>query len=370
MIKKSRNSSFELLRIISMFAIVLHHYAFHGTFDWQNFNPKYIETLRVNLFFNFLGNLGVVLFVMIGAYFLCEKRFTFRRPINLIITTAFYSFGIYFILKFCFHNLGIFKPDTLSRTLLPFPLPSGYWFVFAYILMLLAMPCLNIIINNINRQQLLLLILCILLLWSFYPTGISAFSSKPDTGGESFGYTQAIYFIEIYFVSAYVRIYNGKLLNSKKATGILSCLTLIISCLVTLLATNQYRLDRVLDLYAINSPLALLSAIFIFCFFRNVSFHNILVNNFAKSMFAVYLIHDDSFIRPLLWHRWISSQIFKNNAWSYCVHGIIYSLIIFISCIIIDTIIRKKFFRKFLNSITDNLSSWLDKAMFTFIHKN
>lgn len=32
---QNRNSSIELLRIISMILIVFHHFAFHGGFKWQ-----------------------------------------------------------------------------------------------------------------------------------------------------------------------------------------------------------------------------------------------------------------------------------------------------------------------------------------------
>lgn len=58
-----------------MFVIVLHHYALKGTFDWNPYNPKYSGAIKVNLFLHYFGKLGVVLFVMIGAYFLCEKQF-------------------------------------------------------------------------------------------------------------------------------------------------------------------------------------------------------------------------------------------------------------------------------------------------------
>ena len=67
MIKK-RNSSIELLRILSMFLIVIHHYAVHGTLPcYSSFNPSISASLRINLFLHVLGRLGVVIFVMIGA---------------------------------------------------------------------------------------------------------------------------------------------------------------------------------------------------------------------------------------------------------------------------------------------------------------
>ncbi|WP_420489588.1 hypothetical protein [Limosilactobacillus mucosae] len=56
-----------------MFLIVIHHYAVHGTLPcYSSFNPSISASLRINLFLHVLGRLGVVIFVMIGAYFLCE----------------------------------------------------------------------------------------------------------------------------------------------------------------------------------------------------------------------------------------------------------------------------------------------------------
>lgn len=75
--RKDRNASIELLRIFSMFAIVIHHYAYHGTFNWTAYNPNVAGALKINIFLHFFGKLGVVIFVMIGAYFLCEKSLIF-----------------------------------------------------------------------------------------------------------------------------------------------------------------------------------------------------------------------------------------------------------------------------------------------------
>ena len=74
MLQKERNSSFELLRLISMLLIVMHHYSLHGGFD-------YMSTLSLRLYFiqclNMGGKLGVNLFILISGYFLCKSNFKF-----------------------------------------------------------------------------------------------------------------------------------------------------------------------------------------------------------------------------------------------------------------------------------------------------
>jgi surface polysaccharide O-acyltransferase-like enzyme len=341
-----------------MFAIVIHHYAYHGTFDWTVYNPNVAGALKINIFLHFFGKLGVVIFVMIGAYFLCEKRFNFYRPINLILTMAFYSFGIYIVLKIFFPS-KIWGPDTLTRMLLPFPLPSGYWFVYAYLVMLFAMPCLNIIISNLNKQKLLLLIIGLVMLWSLLPIGMKVFNNKPDTTIDNFGYTPATYFFVIYFVSAYIRKYSGRILNSRKYTGLISLGLLLATVLLTSLMNSQRFMDGLLDLYDVNSPIALLAAIFIFSYFKNVHFKSKIINYIAGSMFGVYLIHEDSFIRPIIWQQIISSKAIAHSTLLYLGQAVGYSLLVFGSCVILDIIIRRLFFEKEIKKLSLKISVWL-----------
>lgn len=107
--------------MLSMFAIVMHHYAYHGTLSWANYNAKYSGSLRINLFLHYFGKLGVVIFVMNGAFFLCEKRFNFKRPINLALTMFFYSFTIFIFMKYVIKlNMSLWFPYSWRDLLLPF----------------------------------------------------------------------------------------------------------------------------------------------------------------------------------------------------------------------------------------------------------
>ncbi len=73
-----RNSSIELLRIITMFMIVSCHFATHGGFS---FNPQTLSIPR--FWWNVLemgGNFGVDVFVLISGYFLINsKGVNFKR---------------------------------------------------------------------------------------------------------------------------------------------------------------------------------------------------------------------------------------------------------------------------------------------------
>lgn len=356
MIKKSnRNSSIELLRILSMFAIVIHHYAYHSTFNWGVYNTLYEGALKVNLFLHFFGKLGVDIFVIIGAYFLCEKKFNFKRPINLILTTMFYSFGIYIFLAYVL-RVKLLIPISLKGILLPFPLPSGYWFVYSYVVMLFAMPFLNIIINSLERAKLLMLISGLIILWSFLVIRCIVFNDKPGTSIDDFGYTSTTFFFLLYFIAAYVRKYSGKILNSKKYTAIGSVVGLLLAVVCSYLADSQKLFNGILDTFDINGPIVIATSVFIFSFFRNCHFSNQVINYIAGSMFSVYLIHEDSFVRPIIWDQLISSKLYVHSGLEYLMAGLFFSLLVFIVCIIIDIVCRRLIFSKLINKLTNYIN--------------
>lgn len=274
----------------------------------------------------------------------------------------FYSFGIYLVLKYGFHT-GIWGADTPARVWLPFPLPSGYWFVYAYIVMLLAMPCLNIIINNLTRRKLLLLIIGLFILWSLVPAGIWMFNTKPDTSVEDFGYTYTTYFFLLYFIGAYLRKYSGAFWTSASRTGIGAIITIVVAALLTLLIANQQSLYYYEDIVSTNGPIVLISAIFVFAFFRNVHMHSRIINYVAGSMFGVYLIHENSFIRPLIWQHFISSKVVAHSTQAYVTQALTYSILIFVVCILLDIVIRKLIFSGLLNWLTRIISNGLHEVV-------
>ena len=70
----TRQSNFELLRIVAMVMIVFHHFAVHGGFNFDS------TTLSIPRFwFNFIimgGKTGVNIFVLISGYFLIQSKST------------------------------------------------------------------------------------------------------------------------------------------------------------------------------------------------------------------------------------------------------------------------------------------------------
>ncbi len=86
---KQRNSNIEMLRIIEMFMIVAHHCSIHGL------GRSEVLSLKNQIALDLLGGwgkLGVVLFVLISGYYLCEKVINKDKILAICRQVWVYSF--------------------------------------------------------------------------------------------------------------------------------------------------------------------------------------------------------------------------------------------------------------------------------------
>lgn len=94
---KQRKSGFELIRIIAMFLIIVHHSMVHGalgvslTTIMHKSNP-----LTVGLF-NFIaisGKIGVYLFILITGYFMLYSKISVKKIVKLWLPIFFWSVAL------------------------------------------------------------------------------------------------------------------------------------------------------------------------------------------------------------------------------------------------------------------------------------
>ena len=100
MSKKIRNSNFELMRIISMFLIVLYHTICHGHVI-QNSTTPFLKTFFLIL--EIITIVHVNSFVLVSGYYQCESEFKIKKIIKLWLLNLFY--GLTFIFIFSYFNI-------------------------------------------------------------------------------------------------------------------------------------------------------------------------------------------------------------------------------------------------------------------------
>jgi len=168
--------------------------------------------------------------------------------------------------------------------------------------------------------------------------------------GISTGFNYVIWFVVLYFIASFVRIYPRKCFDSKKIWGFASLVSLFISwCsvivgvwLLTALG-KSYVYHFVADS---NKIFALTTAFCTFMFFKNLNVvYSKVINSIAASAFGVLLIHANSdTMRQWLWKD-ILNNVGYYNSTLYFVHAMCSVLAIYIICTLID-MLRIKFLEK------------------------
>lgn len=305
-VNKDRKSNFELMRIISMFMIILWHYIMH-----TDLLSKTDGTLHLFLDILYVSTaIHVNSFILLTGYFNYNKEFKIKKIIPLVTATWFYK--AVFALIFSILSLVFISKFDLLLFLLPlnysYRFGNFYWFINIYIALYLLSPFINILIKNINQKQHRLL-----LLLSFFLLSVIPYITKQQVIDNS-GYS-VLSFIFIYLIGSYFGKYKIKdnlhLKNysryKRQLIFLISLITIIIINAL-LICTSSYisnfnnsfltYINDVILTGKVNftSPLIIIESICYLLLFETFEFKNKLINNWAKLMFGVYLVHENNFL--------------------------------------------------------------------------
>jgi len=324
-----RNSSFELLRILCILLIILHHYSAHGvqglTEHALTINKIIEQVLSMG------GKIGVNCFVLITGYFMTNAAFKYKKLLKLILEVFFYS--VLSLIVFFGLGLAAYDSKVVKESLFPLTYDM-YWFATAYIVMYLLSPFINSFIKILSQERHLKFILLLVVLWSVVPT---------FTFGQAAGYSSLGWFILLYLIAAYIKLYPHKYFIKCKVNIIVAFLlymTMVLSVILldTLGIQNSTFADTATYLREMNMLPTLLCSISLFLGFKNLNVgSNKVINTISASAFGVYLIHDNYFVGPYLWGNVFKNTLYLDSTF-LLPHAIITTLLIFCGCTIIDQI--------------------------------
>jgi hypothetical protein len=354
----NRNSNLELFRILTMLLIVAHHYVVNSGLT----DLMYQDGLTVRSIFLFLfgawGKVGINCFVLITGYFMCKSKITAHKFFKLLFEIEFYKIVIYFI--FLATGYESFSLKGLVKAFLPI-MSVSTGFTSCYILFYLVIPFLNILIRNMNEKQhvaLLVLVAFIYVILGTIPKITVTFN-------------YVTWFIVLYFIAAYLRMYPKKIFDSTKFWGWMSLLCFIVSCasIVVMMVIDQKFNTSGHAFYFVNDSnkiLAVVDSICWFMFFKNIKIKNSkIINTIAASTFGVLLIHANSdTMRQWLWKDLLNNVgMFDSNL--LYVHAIVSVLVIFIVCAAIDylrILLIEKPFLKWWDKVWNKFANWATKG--------
>lgn len=330
---KLRNSNLELYRIITMLAIVAHHYLVNsgltGVITVCEFNSR-------NLFFllfGMWGKTGINCFVLITGYFMCTSQITLRKFLKLMLQIEFYALVI--ALPFWYYNYEGFSTKDLFLCLIPVKMVSDR-FTSCFILFWLTIPFLNVLIRGIDRRMHIRLIA----LSIFVYTAVLYI----PTGGVRMNYVS--WFIVLYFISSYIRLYPDYIYRSNSAWtwGWMSIMAVLLaagSVAVTCLRNDVFEKTKPVFWLVSdsNAILALAVGVTTFMFFKNMRLpFSKFINAVGATTFGVLLIHAHSDVmRHWLWRDTINCVGHYSDTY-YFLYAPLAVLSIFTICSLIDYI--------------------------------
>lgn len=367
-VKKMRNSSIELLRIVSILMIITAHFGVHGVFHVLEESDKGMDLLTADSLnwqicftqtIGWLGGLGNVLFILITGYYMIGRDVNYRKIFLLIITLFFYSWSIG---VFAFGIVGI-AYDLIDVIKNLFPLYFGNnWFVSCYIIFSLFLPFINKFLNALSRGGYLYLLLLLFLVNTILPS----FKCNTFING-----SPLVQFAFIYAVGGYLKLYYGEICGYNKKY-MKNALCYFLFCLLSILLFDTlgmfFHNDFLISIAGLNPLIKILTiplGIYTFLtFLISKPFYDRRINMIGGSVLGIYLIHDNELMRKILWDNIFPNLNFINSD-LFLLFCLLKVMAIFCGCCIID-LLRKKYLKSFFCFMLDKSLHIIEVTFYRF----
>lgn len=313
---KMRNSSFELLRILSQVFIVLYHICY----IWQGkaySSQAFFQAVSIPL------HIGVVVFVLLSGYF----------TIKLRVSGLVKLLGIFFV--YCLPEViySVATSNNMLHTIrsLMFFSNSHFWFVKTYLFLFLVSPMINLWLKNATERQRWYLVAVFAFIACYMAT-----SRGDGSLANGKNLTNFIYF---YLVGNQLYYYRNKWMNIKTRT-LLIC---YIVFNVVILTAEYYTCGNIVGKmvkslsFPYSSPLILIGAVMFFMIVGKQHIQSRFINYVAASSLAIYLIHGSRPYLPKL-HGAVCGYLQGATENNMLLLGsyIIYTLIVIAGCVCFD----------------------------------
>lgn len=366
-----RQSNFELMRIISMFFIVLWHVILNGnllsnTVDVTNFTFYLIMFIIV---------FHVNSFLLLTGYFQVDSKFKLSKLISLLFQLVFYNL----IINITLYKFGLVEYTNVEfiKSIL-FYNTSSYWFISCYIILYCLSPFLNKLIHCLDKLEFKNNIIVLLLFFSILPI----VTNKLFLYHNGLGIIQ---FILMYFLGAYIKkteidkrlFKNFNIIQKRILLLIMFSLCVIFNLSLFYLQKQMNGLNSNilvdissginLFLFNYSNPIIIIQSIAVFVFFSTLNIKNKLINYISSLTLGVYLLHDNYNLRVNLF-KWIGID---KESIIYGKRIILYTLfcafIIFILGLIVESIRNTivKLLRKniFIKKVDNKMILFIEKII-------
>ena len=359
----TNNSSFEILRIILMTLIVLHHIFINTTSldKLNNDNYKSLISWRyilLKIISNY-GQFGNNAFIMISGYFSISKtNFNVNKFFNFLLEIYTYYYPSIYIGKKLSQKYRKINFPNYFNYYIYFPIltSNGNWFIQVYLILLIFSPFINTGLLSLDKKNYKTLVILIIIFYCI----LCPVTNYYNFYSNIFSYTNFIKLLLPYIIGGYIRIYDLKYKYLWKIIGkYYFILTISFEIIFDILAINFENFNFILFnsylTFNINSFISIIGSMGIIFLFKNIDFYNKKLNWIAVSVLGIYLIHGNKNISPYIYNVFFPTNNINDSY--FFIKYIIKGFIIISLSIIIDLIRRYTIgliFKKLLDKLLNN----------------
>ncbi len=281
--------------------------------------------------------IGVNLFALITGYFSVHLKW--KTLTNLYLLCLFYvslSLLACSIAGIEYKLFYWYKPFLLFHR-------ATYWFMSAYLILVLASPMINRFLSSVNNTQLTHSVILLLIINCGF-----CWLLRNNANPNGYNIIQLIF---MYITGAWLNRCN---ISSKISARRLITIYLLSTIALYVISLVFYSLgyqELCWTQFNYTSPLVVTSAVTLFLLFAKLNFKSEFINRVAQSVIAVYLIQEGFFgtnVYDMMRDYMISTD-------TYLLPSVIYVTVLFTAAIFIDRI-RIFLFRKPSRIISDRLT--------------
>ena len=358
----NRNCGIEMLKIISIFLIIISHVVMtirlknqFVSYDDYIFDFSYVSKGMSGIIlaiFQHFGSLGNTIFFVCSSWFLLEKD-TVSKNKWIKMFLEIWTISCAILLLMLIYTGGRINNKLIIKSLLP-NFFTNNWYVTAYLIFYPLHTVLNRIIKDLNQKNLLKITTVLFLLYCVCNSLYDSFFSSV-----------IIMWITLYFFIAYIKIYMIELCNNIKVNSIV--LIIGISIIVFLIVftyiagkNNKFLANKMLFWNKNCNPVFGVIAVTSFNIFRKIKIKSSFINNISKYSLLIYIIHENillrNYIRPYILHL-----IYNILGYKYIIVWVVLLSIVIFAFSLLIGIIYRVLFGKIIEKLAGKMIVLIDK---------
>lgn len=289
---KQRDSNIELMRLMMMMMILIHHMICHGIFgaDFILCNVGGVNSTSVlAVIINSFCYIGVNGFILISGYY--GIKFKIRSLLNLYLICAFYSLIMHLIEIYALGTKE-FSLGTIKDIVFVFSQQDYWWFMNCYIILYLMSPMLNKALNIFDKHEYKKTLVLLTIANLYFGYWWRRYASD--------GYSVA-QFVYLYVIGRYIGRFIELKRGDSRYQALLIYIFVILAYSILSICSHYFEIPHWYS-FPYNNPLLIIGSIAFFLFMIQFHFQSHIINRVAVSSLSIYLLQNMKLMKVLTYH--------------------------------------------------------------------